>query len=101
MTAPGYPFSARDILGDLRFRLAAERRVHPFAPGRRSRGTVLATPHFYAGSFCQGASAVVLMFCKKHRGRGESSLSCGRYADGRSYEAIPQTKIGQGEEPAR
>jgi hypothetical protein len=28
MTAPGYPFSARDIFGDLRSRLAAEHR-HP------------------------------------------------------------------------
>jgi hypothetical protein len=26
MTAPGYPFSARDIFGDLRSRLAAEHR---------------------------------------------------------------------------
>ena len=30
MTAPGYPFSARDIFGDLRSRLAAEHR-HPMS----------------------------------------------------------------------
>jgi hypothetical protein len=58
-------------------------------------------PHFCAGSSCPCASAVVRTFCKKHRGRGESSLSCGRDANRRSYDAIPQTKIGQGEKPAR
>src|ERR1039458_1671477 len=74
---------------------------HPFAPGGRSRGTVLAMPHFCAGRSCPCAAAVVRTFCKKHRGRGGSSLSCGRYANRRSYEAIPQTKIGQGEKAAR
>ncbi len=43
---------------------------HPFAPGGRSGGTVLAVPHFCAGSSCQGAAAVVPTFCKKHSPEG-------------------------------
>src|ERR1700683_3760776 len=40
--------------------------------------------YFCAGSSCPCASAVVPTFCKKHRVREESTLSCERYVNRKS-----------------